>query len=118
MLSALQDPLADAGWRRFLDCSLEKCASFPFSSYYEMGSISELCRTSRNGLPAFFSFSASRAVQLQSSQAQGSEPFSSRHLWRSWASCTFRGSNYCFQYGGPRFSNRSSTIPVLCSLWI
>src|SRR5260370_386030 len=63
-----------------------------YRSRYEMGSASERCSSPRNGLPVFFNFSCSRAVQSQSPQAQGSEPFSSRHLRRSCASCTFTNS--------------------------
>ncbi len=42
---------------------------------YALGSLEELRGRSRNGLPAFFSFSSSRAVQSHSPQAHGSEPF-------------------------------------------
>ncbi len=52
--------------------------------------------SSRKGLPAFFSFASRCAVQSQPPQAQGLEPFSSRHLRRSWASCTFTSSKYFF----------------------
>jgi hypothetical protein len=53
----------------------------------------------RNDVPEFFSFSSSRAVQSQLPQAQSSEPFSSRHLRRSCASCTLASSKYSSQYG-------------------
>ncbi len=64
---------------------------------YGVESSKELCSSSRNGSPEFFSFSSSRAVQSQSPQAQGSEPFWSRHLRRSWASCTLTKSKYSSQ---------------------
>src|ERR1700730_15991287 len=57
----------------------------------------QFCSSSRKGLPVFFSFASRRAVQSQSRQAQGAEPFSSRHLRRSWASCTFTSSKYSSQ---------------------
>src|SRR6266403_2697731 len=73
------------------------CASLLPRLHHEVGTVIEPCSSSRNGLPVFFSFSSSRAVQSQSPQAHGSEPFSSRHLHRSWASCTFTSSKYSSQ---------------------
>src|SRR6267143_5452311 len=73
------------------------CASLPSRLHHEAGTVIEPCSSSRNGLPVFFSFSSSRAVQSQSPQAHGSEPFSSRHLRRSFASCTLTSSKYSSQ---------------------
>src|SRR5437016_13632468 len=70
---------------------------FPFLSHYGVGSARELRKSGRNGSLVFFSFSSSRDVQSQSPQAQGSEPFSSRHLRRSCASCTLTRSKYSSQ---------------------
>src|SRR5882762_6180985 len=66
-------------------------------AFYRVRSPELLFSSLRKGVPEFFSFSSSRAVQSQSPQAQGSEPFSSRHLHRSWASCTFTSSKYSSQ---------------------
>ena|ERR1700674_1456749 len=70
---------------------------FPISSLYRVGLLKESCSSLRNGLPVLFNFSSSRAVQLQSPQSHGSEPFSSRHLRRSCASCTLTRSKYSSQ---------------------
>ena len=64
---------------------------------YVAGSPKVKCRSDKNGLPVLFNFSSRRAVQSQSPQAQGSEPFSSRHLRRSWASCTLTNAKYSSQ---------------------
>ena len=56
-------------------------------------------RSSKNDLPARASFSSSRLVQSQSQHAQGSIPFSCRHLRRECASFTDNKSKYSSQYG-------------------
>src|SRR5271163_3588632 len=61
------------------------------------GELAEKRSDSRNPAPDSFSRFSRRAVQSQSPQAQGSAPFSSRHLCRSCASCTRVRSKYFSQ---------------------